>query len=313
MPKDGSPDRILRFHRSERILHWSIAIPFVICYTTALILVFVYNPSPQRSFRAVFSWIHRVSGVCLIVLPLLTLVRNRADYRIHMDNIRQGWIWALDDLKWLILSGPAAISKKVSLPEQGKFNAAEKLNFMMVMSTYPLFILTGVLIWLPGIAFYSWLLHFAMAGIVTPLLLGHIFMATANPSTRVGLSGMISGFVDRNWARHHYGRWYRENFTEQDGGPGDLPAGPRIPVGATLASVRCSGHGFTHPLTSWSGELRDLLEADQMRCQKCGAEVGAVTLLTVPQDVCTILRQLEAFSRVSFAGEPVVTRESVEV
>lgn len=23
---------------------------------------------------------------------------------------------------------------------------------------------------------------------------------------------MISGLVDRQWAQHHYGRWYRENF-----------------------------------------------------------------------------------------------------
>jgi cytochrome b subunit of formate dehydrogenase len=49
-------------------------------------------------------------------------------------------------------------------------------------------------------------------------MFGHIYMAVVNPSTRVGLSGMFSGRVDREWAKHHYKRWYKENF-EEDGTP----------------------------------------------------------------------------------------------
>jgi hypothetical protein len=37
-------DEIMRFHKSERLLHWSIAIPFMICYATAVILIALYNP-----------------------------------------------------------------------------------------------------------------------------------------------------------------------------------------------------------------------------------------------------------------------------
>ena len=297
---DRSSDKILRFHRSERLLHWAIAIPFIVCYTTALILVLVYNPAPQRPFRALFSWTHRLSAICLIVLPLLTLIRNRADYRIHLDNIRQGWIWALNDFKWLVLSGLAAISSRVKLPEQGKFNAAEKLNFMVVMSTYPLFILTGVLIWLPGIAFYSWLLHFAMALLVTPLLLGHIFMAAVNPSTRVGLSGMISGWVDRVWAKHHYARWYRENFE---------PVAPPMTAPAIPASVRCASCGATHALNSWTGELLALLESDPLECPDCNTAMNIVTVMAVEQDVGVILQQLETLSPACFAPAAIVGEE----
>ena len=77
---------------------------------------------------------------------------------------------------------------------------------MVLTATYPLYIVTGLLIWLPGVAFLSWMIHLIMAAMATPLILGHIFMATVNPDTRVGLSGMISGFVDRHWAEHHYRR-----------------------------------------------------------------------------------------------------------
>jgi len=51
-----------------------------------------------------------------------------------------------------------------------------------------------------------------MAATALPLLLGHMFMATVNPATRVGLSGMVTGWVSREWAEHHYTRWYRERF-----------------------------------------------------------------------------------------------------
>jgi len=43
-------------------------------------------------------------------------------------------------------------------------------------------------------------------------------MALVNPGTRVGLSGMITGHVDREWAKHHYTSWYRDHF-EEDGTP----------------------------------------------------------------------------------------------
>lgn len=39
-------------------------------------------------------------------------------------------------------------------------------------------------------------------------------MALVNPDTRRGLNGMITGSVDRHWASHHYGRWYREHFSD---------------------------------------------------------------------------------------------------
>jgi formate dehydrogenase subunit gamma len=206
------PVEILRFRASERQLHWAIAIPFIVCYSTALILVTVYNPDPTRPYRMLFSWVHRLSGVCLFLLPLSAFARHRHDLDLHFRNARTAWHWRLDDVKWLFLMGPATINKRISLPDQEKFNAGEKINFAVLTATYPIYILTGVLIWLPGVAYLSWMIHLSMAATATPLILGHIFMATVNPDTRVGLSGMISGFVDRHWAEHHYTVWYEEVF-----------------------------------------------------------------------------------------------------
>ena len=183
--------RSCRFEACERQLHWSIAVPFTICYLTALVLVTVYNPAPTRPYRIVFAWVHRLSGLCLTLLPPLILFIHRREFRKHLGNIRDALSWGLDELKWLLLMGPSMLSRRVQLPHQGKFNAAEKINFIMVMSTYPLYIATGLTIWFLRPAYVSWMIHLAMALAATPLVLGHVFMATVNPDTRVGLSGMI--------------------------------------------------------------------------------------------------------------------------
>jgi len=287
----ASDGLVLRFRVSERMVHWAIAVPFMVCFATALVLVAFYNNHPQRGFRSVFSWAHRISGLLLIILPPLALFRGRHEQRIHLENIKQAWSWGLDDLKWLARSGLAALSSRISLPEQGKFNAAEKLNFMMVMATYPVFILTGVMIWLPGVAFFSWVLHFFLAVIATPLMLGHIFMATINPSTRIGLQGMFSGFVDRRWAKHHYRKWYRENFEREE-----APARRRGIAPAALhqpARMRCRTCHAMLNYPSWERLLERIFEAHPLRCPHCKAEISLVSAIAEPQVAESILRHLE--------------------
>lgn len=212
-PAASEADEILRFRASERHLHWAIAIPFMVCYTTAAILVLVYNPDPGRPYRAAFSWLHRISGTSLALMPLLMLLGHWRDLGLHLSNIQRAWKWTLTDLKWLCLAGPGMVSSRIALPPQGKFNAGEKINFIVLMSTYPVYIATGLVIWFTAIPFMAWCVHVYLAMFVaTPLMLGHVYLATVNPDTRVGLSGMISGFVDRQWARHHYHHWYEEMF-----------------------------------------------------------------------------------------------------
>ncbi len=260
MPEKPLSPTILRFLRSERLLHWSIAVPFMVCFVTALVLVIVYNPHPQRPLRLLFSWIHRISGICLALLPPLVLLWHCKEYRTHLRNIKEGWSWRLDDFKWLLLMGPAALSSRISLPDQGKFNAAEKLNFMMVMSAYPLFTATGVFLFLPGIHFLPWIAHVAMALAAAPLMLGHIFMATVNPGTRVGLEGMFSGYVDRHWAKHHYTRWYYENFE-------DHPEQNyrRLSSGKTVQCPACRQASKRPPLRFAVLDLQPII------CPTCGA------------------------------------------
>ena len=210
-PAPAADTHILRFYRSERWLHWTLAAPFLVCLASAIVLVIVYTPDPQRPYRDLFSWLHRVSGLALSVLPLFAISWHHQDLRLHLYNIRQAWIWVFDDIKWLGVLAVSAVNKKAKLPDQGKFNAAEKINFMVLMTTYPLYILTGALMWLTHVAFLAWIFHVLMAFMAGPLVLGHMYMALIDRGGRPGLAGMFTGWVPREWAKHHYRHWYREH------------------------------------------------------------------------------------------------------
>jgi len=54
------------------------------------------------------------------------------------------------------------------------------------------------------------LVHDIAMYIAIPLVIGHLYMAMLNPSTRHSLRGMVLGTVRRDWAREHHAKWERE-------------------------------------------------------------------------------------------------------
>ncbi len=280
------PDKIPRFLRTERLLHWALALPFLGCLFSAVALVVVYNPDPTRPYRYVFAWAHRGCGAALFILPSLVLLTSGRHMRVLLYNIRQAWGWRLDDIKWLMLMGPATVFKRIVLPDQGKFNAAEKLNFMMVMVFTPLFIASGIAIWLPDYTsldpFAPWMFHCALAATGLPLILGHMFMAMINPETRVGLSGMITGSVSRTWAQHHYARWYREQFPHLVAAGGDHHKSGAEPATAAAVDGQTSPEVTSNELeqprdaTMRAAESRVACEDEYESSDPGGDEAGCV-------------------------------------
>jgi len=62
--------------------------------------------------------------------------------------------------------------------------------------------------------------HGAVVALTLIVLAGHVFLAVAFPPTRPALRGMLTGWVDRTWARRHYPGW----VTELDGQSGASPS-----------------------------------------------------------------------------------------
>jgi len=286
----GQSPKILRFLQSERFLHWALAVPFVLLYATALMMVILWSEPQPRHVRTAFAWAHRIFGLGLLLFPPIALFRGRSQWRTHLANLKEGWIWNRDDLRWLILFPRAALDSRIRLPDQGKFNAAEKLNFMMVSVAYPLYVITGLLIWMPGIAFVPWLAHSVMAVLGIPLVVGHILMATVNPGTRVGLSGMVTGWVDREWAKHHYHRWYREHF-EQPESTG--PVADVVPLLQHRAIVRCPFCQDALTFDSWELLLQRMFQVEPLFCPACRAQLVMGDAEATPDMADSVLRHLE--------------------
>jgi len=264
----------------------------MVCLATGIVLKLFFNHlHPHALLPAALHWGHRISGICLLLLPTWVARRHRNDLSLYLYNIKRAWTWTRDDLKWLALAGPAALSRKITLPEQHKFNAGEKLNFMALTLTYPILVATGVVILMPGMYFLTWIVHVSVAVLAAPLIFGHVFMAVVNPDTRIGLSGMFSGNVDREWAKHHYAKWYRENFGEDEVQEAEGEEG----VGASEARalVCCASCGAETPLISWDALLATVSEPRPLDCPACGAPSPTVSAVVKTEEIESILEGLE--------------------
>jgi formate dehydrogenase subunit gamma len=270
----------------------------MVCLLSGIAVKLFFNHlHPQFLVHTALYWTHRLSGVCLLLLPTWVAWRHSHDLSLYLYNIKRAWSWTRDDLKWLALAGPAAMSRRISLPEQHKFNAGEKLNFMALTLTYPVLVASGLVILLPGMYFLTWIVHVSVAALAAPLIFGHVFMAVVNPDTRIGLSGMFSGNVDREWAKHHYAKWYRENFDLDQVEEADSQETVAALGARTL--VRCSSCGAETILTSWDAVLASVSELRPLDCPSCGAPSAVVSAVVSAEEIGSILEGLEHAGGVS--------------
>jgi formate dehydrogenase subunit gamma len=111
-----------------------------------------------------------------------------------------------DDRAWL---DPGRILARRPAPPVGRFNGGQKMNAILLTLGLTGLYASGTYLLTFGRAAFGHL-HGPFAFVTTALIAGHIFMAVINPSTRHALRGMTLGSVDREWARHHHGRWVDE-------------------------------------------------------------------------------------------------------
>ncbi len=134
------PSTILRFRLSERQMHWAaIAIPFMICYASAVVLIGVDNPDSQRPYRAFVSWAHRGAGVCLGLLPLWVLTRHWAEVALFRRNVHEAWRWTVDDVNGCCSWGPRPSVRACSCRSRASSTRPRRSNFMLLTATWPLY------------------------------------------------------------------------------------------------------------------------------------------------------------------------------
>jgi formate dehydrogenase subunit gamma len=190
--------RVQRFTRSERAAHWLVAAAFAV-------MLFTGGQVPHH-----WTWttpaldIHVGAAIVLIAgLAGLLAFGNR---RALGTTARQLRSVRADDRAWL---SPQRILTRRPAPPVGRFNGGQKMNAILATLGLAGLYTTGVYLLTFGRPAFGHL-HGPFAFLTTVLIVGHIFMAVVNPSTRHALRGMTLGSVDREWARHHHPRWVKE-------------------------------------------------------------------------------------------------------
>ena len=194
------PHYVERFTRTERLLHWVHASAFFVLLGSGLIL---YLPALSAAVgrRPLIKDVHFLTGVSWAgAMLLVAILGNR---RALMRTIREIDLFDRDDRRFL--------RGRTATP-QGRFNAGQKLNAIVTAAFATLFFISGLLLWLserhtrfhlPG----TLSLHDGLMYLSVVIVIGHLYLALINRSTRHAIRGITLGTVREDWARQHHSKW----------------------------------------------------------------------------------------------------------
>ncbi len=206
---------VVRFSASERLAHWLQFLAFSVLLVTGL---FIYAPALQafavgRAGEA-SRVLHRISAIVFMISPLIYLVGNPSAF---FSSLREAFSWSANDRTWLSKAISYYTNGEVSdMPAQGKYNGGQKLNAVVQIVAFLVFVITGLIMWFgkgsvsPGLFAFSVLLHdLAVIGAVCLVML-HVYLVAIHPLTRESITAMFEGIVSRDYAQEHHAKWLAE-------------------------------------------------------------------------------------------------------
>jgi formate dehydrogenase subunit gamma len=210
----AAPTTIQRFTLTERGLHWTHAISFLLLLLTGCFLYFPALSELAGNYHIAHLTIlntHVLLAAFYVGGPLLWWLLG--DRRALRRDLHELDVWDDDDVSFL--TSPLDVLSERPAPPQGRFNAGQKINTILLGASAIGFAVTGLLMWQASHvpAWASWAvqgsvnIHDILTLLTAALVAGHIYLAAVHPTTRPSLSGMFSGRVDRDWARHHHPKW----------------------------------------------------------------------------------------------------------
>ena len=200
---------ILRWSLFERLLHWSVAILFIILAITGFSLLFgrtVLIPLLGKEGFAAWAQLAKpmhdylaLPFVALLALMLLIWIPR---------NIMRSY-----DFKWLKSMGGYFGKGHEDAPAHFA-NGGEKVFFWLLFVFGIALTISGFYLLFPNLgtereAMQMWNLVHGIAGVVlTGITLGHIYLGTIG--VEGVFEGMVGGDVDEAFARQHHNLWYED-------------------------------------------------------------------------------------------------------
>lgn len=199
------PGELLRHPVYTRVLHWAVAIFFILSLLTGFA---IYSPW-------LFYWITPLFGGgprTRALHPWFGLLFE-VFFLFQFLNWVAPMAWKEADRRWLRRMRQYVTNEDaVESEDVGFFNAGQKLYFWAIVVSGILFLITGFLIWFDDvvgrwIVAISYVIHDLAALLMLAGFIIHVYEGTAHqPGT---FRSMIDGTVTENWARTHHPAWYR--------------------------------------------------------------------------------------------------------
>lgn len=201
-----SGNLIRRWSLRSVMVHWLGAIPCLVLILSGIFIgaskvIFEPGSTSWASAVQIASSLHEVAVYPFMLGGLLM--------------IASWWkkqLFKTYDIDWFVKAGGYLNFGEKQHPEAGFANGGEKLWFWVFTVTFISLSITGLMLLFPELAPSHQnapmviALHVLSALVIGAFAVVHIFMATV--ISEGGLSNMISGKCDENWAKQHHNRWY---------------------------------------------------------------------------------------------------------
>ena len=196
----------------ERSLHWVHTLSFVPLALTGLILYLpLLQPLAQGQAGTWVRLLHRIVAIVFIAEPIIyAIIQPR---RLWM-SIKEFTI-DKDDIGWVKNAfGYYVLGRHTDMPPQGRFNAGEKLNGVIMIVSWALFVITGLIMWLgkgivpTGLFHWMVLIHDLTMILSVCMFLIHLYLAVGHPLMWAGLVSMRFGVTSASYAAEHHAKWY---------------------------------------------------------------------------------------------------------
>lgn len=238
----GVEIRVFKHHVATRIMHCCVAIGFLTCAVSGLLL-FAGFEIP----RGTIALLHCIAGALFIGAPVVyALVRFRYFARFS-DTVTS---YNKDDLGWFtapmggyldpILNLVRKPRRESYVPPQDKYNAGQKMAGLCLMAGGIVLAITGFLMWAntaagifgvikidlsSGMTWLVWTLHFIACVGMALVFLVHFFLSAVHPVTRVEFFTMFgNGIANYAYTKKKHGKWLNAlEVKEEKDVPGDLP------------------------------------------------------------------------------------------
>jgi formate dehydrogenase subunit gamma len=219
---------VSRWSAFERVLHWYVAISFIILAITGLSLIFGRALLiPLMGKEGFAAW----AQIAKPIHDYLSLPFAAGLFLMLLMWIGRNMLKSYD-FKWLMSMGGAIGDGH---PPAGFFNAGEKVFYWIVFLGGVALTVSGFYLLFPNLetareSMQFWhIIHAATGLFLTAVSLGHIYLGTIG--TEGALEGMVGGEVDEGFARQHHSVWYDE--IKGDAAPAQGEATPGTSSAAT--------------------------------------------------------------------------------